>query len=186
MVLQTLVLSFWLFIPAYVANPAAVIFGGGAPVDLGKRWKDGRRLFGEGKTWRGLLGGGFSGVFVGILQWASLMPWGGSPFSHGSFPQFLGLVAALSFGALLGDLLGSFIKRRLGIEKGHKAPVLDQYDFVLGAFLLTGALYPGWTIAHYLSGEALLGLLLIVGVTPLLHRAVNLVGYRIGKKEVPW
>ncbi|MFQ5920151.1 MAG: CDP-archaeol synthase, partial [Thermoplasmata archaeon] len=90
------------------------------------------------------------------------------------------------FGALLGDLLGSFLKRRWGIAQGEKAPILDQYDFVIGAFLVTGVAFPAWVAMHYLVGEAFLGMALIVVVTPPLHRAINLIGYRMGKKEVPW
>ncbi len=185
-VLETLLLSFWFFIPAYIANPAAVLFGGGRPVDLGRVWRDGRRVLGDGKTWRGLIGGGLSGVVIGTIQWTALLPWESSPLSFGPFPEFLGILAALSFGALLGDMLGSFIKRRRGLEKGQRAPFLDRYDFVLGAFLLTGLLFPDWVAARYLFGEAILGLLFILGITPLLHKVVNVIGYRIGKKEVPW
>ncbi len=93
---------------------------------------------------------------------------------------------ALAFGSLLGDVLGSFIKRRVGIQRGGKAPVLDQYDFVIGAFLLTGALFSGWLLTHYILNEAIFGLILIIVLTPILHRVVNIIGYRIGKKEVPW
>ncbi|MEE9237361.1 MAG: CDP-2,3-bis-(O-geranylgeranyl)-sn-glycerol synthase [Thermoplasmata archaeon] len=183
MLLQTLLLSFWLFIPAYVANPAAVLFGGGTPMDFGRKWRDGRRLLGDGKTWRGFLGGGFSGVLVGSIQWFSTPLWEGT-FSP--FIRFLGPVFALSFGALLGDVLGSFLKRRMGMDKGSRAPVLDQYDFVLGALVLTAVIFPSWVMFHYVLGEAVFGLILIIVITPILHRTVNIIGYKIGKKEVPW
>lgn len=184
-VLQTLVLAFWFFLPAYVANPAAVLVGGGTPMDFGRSWRD-RRLLGDGKTWRGFLGGGLLALVLGVLQWAAALPFPGTPFSYGPFPAFLGLLAALAYGSLVGDALGSFLKRRAGLPKGHRTPVLDQYDFVLGAFLATGLAYPGWLAAHYLRGEALLGLILILVLTPVLHRVVNLIGYRMGRKEVPW
>ncbi len=125
-------------------------------------------------------------MLVGVLQWPSTALWDDATLSVASLGEFLGPVAALSFGALLGDVLGSFLKRRLGMEKGRRAPVLDQYDFVLGAFVLTGIIFPGWVAAHYIIGEAAFGLLLILAVTPILHRVVNLVGYKMGKKEVPW
>lgn len=185
MAAQALLLAFWLFLPAFVANPAAVLWGGGRPMDFGRRWPDGRRVLGDGKTWRGFAGGGLSAVLVGTLQWPSSVLWS-EPLTLGALGAWLGPVAALAFGSLLGDVLGSFVKRRLGMEKGQRAPVLDQYDFVLGAFLVTGALFPGWIAATYLRGEAPWGLLLILVVTPLLHRAVNIVGYRMGRKEVPW
>ncbi|MFQ6012796.1 MAG: CDP-2,3-bis-(O-geranylgeranyl)-sn-glycerol synthase [Thermoplasmata archaeon] len=186
MVLLTLLLAFWFFLPAYVANPAAVLAGGGRPVDFGVVLRDKRRLFGDGKTWRGLLGGGLVGVALGTLMWASALPFPGTPFSYGPFPVSLGIITALSFGALLGDLLGSFLKRRWGVPQGQKAPILDQYDFVIGAFLITGLAFPAWVAMHYLVGPAALGMALIIIVTPPLHRAINLLGYRIGKKEVPW
>ncbi len=186
MLLQTLLLSFWLFIPAYVANPAAVLFGRGTPMDFGRKWIDGRRLLGDGKTWRGLIGGVLAGILVGSIQWPATALWLDSPLSVSFFFGSIGPVVALAFGALLGDTLGSFIKRRLRMQKGQRAPVLDQYDFVLGAFLLTGALFPEWILAHFLLGEAIYGFILVIVVTPILHRAVNIIGYRIGKKEVPW
>ncbi len=154
-------------------------------MDLGRSLRDGRRVLGDGKTWRGLFGGGLSAVLVGTLLWPSSALWS-EPLTLGAFVNWLGPVTTLAFGALLGDLLGSFIKRRLGIVRGDRAPVLDQYDFVLGALLLTVALFPGWLLEHYFIGEAIFGLILIIVVTPILHRAVNIIGYRIGKKEVPW
>ena len=45
--------ALWLILPAYVANASAVLVGGGTPVDSGKNWKDGKRILGDGKTWRG-------------------------------------------------------------------------------------------------------------------------------------
>ncbi|MFQ5908416.1 MAG: CDP-2,3-bis-(O-geranylgeranyl)-sn-glycerol synthase, partial [Thermoplasmata archaeon] len=186
MVLLTLLLAFWFFLPAYLANPAAALLGGGTPMDFGVTLRDKRRLFGNGKTWRGFVGGGLAGVALGTLMWAAALPFPGTPFSYGPFPMFLGIVAALSFGALLGDLLGSFLKRRWGIPRGAKAPVLDQYDFVIGAFLVTGLAFPAWVAIHYLAGQAALGMALIIIVTPPLHRAINLLGHRLGMKEVPW
>ncbi|MDD1705711.1 MAG: CDP-archaeol synthase, partial [Methanoregulaceae archaeon] len=39
--------------PAYVPNPVAAFLGGGRPIDGGNNFRDGRRIFGDGKTWRG-------------------------------------------------------------------------------------------------------------------------------------
>jgi len=36
--------AIWLMLPAYTANPMAVVFGGGTPIDLGKKWIDGKRI----------------------------------------------------------------------------------------------------------------------------------------------
>src|SRR5213594_1291901 len=66
-----------------------------------------------------------------------------------------------------------------------KSPVLDQYDFVVGALMLSLAI-PAWSIPRFFSGDALLGLLVIILITPALHRAVNVIGFRIGQKREPW
>ena len=55
MVLEAIPQALWFFVPAFVANPAAVLFGGGAPIDSGRTLRDGERVFGDGKTWRGLV-----------------------------------------------------------------------------------------------------------------------------------
>jgi len=47
-------------------------------------------------------------------------------------------------------------------------------------------LIPSWSVPRFFSGDAFLGLLAIIVITPALHRAVNLVGYRMGKKHEPW
>jgi CDP-2,3-bis-(O-geranylgeranyl)-sn-glycerol synthase len=79
------------------------------PLDMGVRLPDGRPLFGASKTFRGLL---LSLPLTGIV--AELI---GLSFT-------LGLTVALW--AMLGDLLSSFIKRRLGMVPGSQALGLDQ------------------------------------------------------------
>jgi CDP-2,3-bis-(O-geranylgeranyl)-sn-glycerol synthase len=184
--LEAIPQALWFFLPAFVANPMAVVFGGGTPIDLGRKLSDGERIFGDGKTWRGLVGGTASGAFLGLLlslPFDVLAPT--SFWSFGSPAVALGASAVLAFGALLGDLAGAFVKRRMHLPRGAKASGLDQYDFVVGAFVLSLAI-PAWSEPRFFSGDALLGLLAIIVITPALHRAVNLVGYRIGKKHEPW
>src|SRR5947209_20442553 len=67
MALEAIPQALWFFLPAFVANPMAVVFGGGTPIDFGRTLGDHERLFGDGKTWRGLLGGTFAGAFLGSL-----------------------------------------------------------------------------------------------------------------------
>ena len=164
-------------LPAYVANPTAVVFGGGTPIDLGKKWKDGRRIFGDGKTFRGLLGGTVCGIVLGIIQmqFTSL--------------QFLGTftfisIITLSFGALLGDMTKSFFKRRLGYERGAKFLLVDQLDFVAGAWILTYAFDPAWFSNNFLAHPWIMVTVLLF--TPLLHRLTNIIGYYAKLKKEPW
>jgi CDP-2,3-bis-(O-geranylgeranyl)-sn-glycerol synthase len=175
--------GFWLFFPAYLANPSAVLSGHGRPVDLGKEM-GGRRILGDGKTWYGLIGGTLAGGFIGVIQMLMAGPTGLPTF--GTTKAAILIPFVLAFGSLFGDMLGSFIKRRINIERGAKAPILDQYDFVIGAFIIGMMVIPCFMIDTYLSGIAIAGLVALIVVTPPLHRAVNIIGYKTGQKDVPW
>ncbi len=176
-------------LPAYVANPAAQLTGGGTPMDFGRKAQDGERLLGDGKTWRGLLGGVLGALLIGGLQVAAAAavdnpevlptfdPGGGA-----AGPASFLVVFVLGAGALLGDALKSLAKRRLRLPRGASLPLADQYDFVLGAWVLTLAFVPRWFEAN-LPLEAILVILLI---TFFLHRGVSAIGYRMGLKAEPW
>lgn len=186
MAIEAIPQALWFFLPAFFANPMAVVFGGGVPVDFGRTLRDGERVFGDGKTWRGLVGGTLSGAVLGLLlTLPSYALASSSSWSFGAPAEAFGVSALLAFGALLGDLAGAFLKRRLHKPRGAKAPGLDQFDFVAGALLIS-LLVPAWSVPRFFSDDALVGLLAIIVITPALHRAVNLVGYRIGKKHEPW
>jgi CDP-2,3-bis-(O-geranylgeranyl)-sn-glycerol synthase len=165
-------------LPAYLPNPVAALFGGGAPIDGGRNFRDGRRIFGDGKTFRGLFLGILAGIGFGIFQ-----IWLSSTYGLDYLPLHTLLsVTLLATGALLGDLCKSFFKRRLGKGRGAKWPVADQYDLVAGALLLTLLVDPSWILVNM----TLPVFIIILILTPVLHRTVNIVGYYLGVKEVPW
>ena len=91
----------------------------GRPLDGGRRWRDGRPLLGSHKTIRGLVGavaiGTLAGVYLGLPAW-------------------LGMSAAVL--SMAGDLISSFLKRRLGKVSGAVVPGLDQ--ILEGALPLSG------------------------------------------------
>jgi len=60
--------AMWFIFPAYCANAAPVIFGGGPPVDFGKIFLDGKPILGSHKTLRGFLSGLLVGTLVGSIQ----------------------------------------------------------------------------------------------------------------------
>ena len=155
--------------PAYCANGAPVLFGGGRPIDGGKAFLDGRPLFGPHKTVRGFVSGLLIGTFVGWVQEA-YGPSVGLP--QGS----LVLGFALSLGALTGDLLGSFIKRRLNLKSGAHLPVSDQLDFVLMALVFSLSVQP----------PTLMYALIIVVLTAPIHLMVNAMAYLLRLKKAPW
>lgn len=154
----------YFMMPAYLANVAALSFGGGKPVDFGRYFIDGRRIIGNGVTWRGLIIGTIIGTFFGSIQ----------GIISGNLLEGMLIGLFLGGGALIGDACGSFIKRRLKIERGRPAPGLDQLDFVIGALLFT-------SIIVVLPLEMIL---LIVIITMILHVSANIIAYFIGIKEV--
>ncbi|HIJ17949.1 MAG TPA: CDP-2,3-bis-(O-geranylgeranyl)-sn-glycerol synthase [Thermoplasmata archaeon] len=184
--LEAALAGLWLMLPALVPNSAAVLFGGGTPMDLGRSWR-GKRVLGDGKTWRGFFGGALTGFGVGSIEIIiTTMLDEQDAFGYGDLPWAVAIIAALSFGAMTGDCVGSFIKRRLGVDRGKKAPGLDQYNFVLGAIVTVIIVSPGWFSGHYIEGNGYWGLAMFLVVVPLLHRSANIIGYKLGKKNVPW
>jgi CDP-2,3-bis-(O-geranylgeranyl)-sn-glycerol synthase len=184
--LDLIILAIWLMLPAYIANPSAALFGGGTPVDLGKMFIDGKRWLGDGKTYRGLLAGTVCGMLIGASQ-ILLAPYI-APYLAGIVnPDHLltwTAVAAITmpFGALLGDMIKSFFKRRIGYERGAMLPVADQLDFVAGAWVLTYIVAPAWITSNFTLGV----IITVLVITPILHVATNVVGFKLGKKDVPW
>jgi CDP-2,3-bis-(O-geranylgeranyl)-sn-glycerol synthase len=183
-----IVTAIFAMLPAYVANPVAVLTGGGTPMDMGRNWSDGRRILGDGKTWRGLAGGTIGGMgLAGILS-VAVRASGNEDLTTFMMPGWEGGLSwlyvgfLLAFGALMGDFTKSFFKRRSGRERGSKSPVMDMYDFVAGSWLLTALLAWGW----FSDVFSVWHILVILVVTPALHRSVNILGYKMGKKDVPW
>ena len=161
-----LIVNALLFIfPAYCANAIPVIAGGGLPIDFGKKLRDGQPIFGKNKTYRGFVSGLIVGTLVGFAETILFQ-----------YPPLFGLF--LSLGALLGDLTGAFIKRRLGIAPGKLLPVVDQVDFIVGAVLFSIPVsFPS------MSWELLVAIFLI---TPPIHFATNFAAYKLDLKNNPW
>ena len=166
MEITNLIVNAMIFIlPAYCANAAPVIAGGGLPIDLGRKFTDGRPIFGKNKTFRGFFVGLLIGTSVGLMESKIF-----------GLPLLAGLL--LSLGALFGDLAGAFLKRRLGIAPGNLLPIVDQVDFVVGALIFSLPLSP-----FLLTWELALTVLLI---TPPIHLLTNFAAYKLGLKGNPW
>ncbi|HYA22245.1 MAG TPA: CDP-archaeol synthase [Thermoproteota archaeon] len=148
-----------MMLPAMLANSSAVIFSGGPVIDMGVKFIDSEPVFGKNKTTGGFLGGMLSGGLLGLLLSQGLQ----------------GFVMAA--GALVGDLLGAFIKRRFKLEPGQPFPLLDQYDFVMGA--MATALLFGYPLDPS-------GCSIFLITIPIVHFAANYLAYKSGLKRVPW
>lgn len=192
-IITAVVVGLWVMLPAYLPNSFAAVFGGGKPIDGGKTMKDGRRILGDGKTWRGFFAGVLLGFLTGLCEIFLLskgfhvfgiqLPGFSATGVPGAF-DISAVIAILSLavGALFGDMFFSFLKRRLGLQRGQALPLADQYDFIVGAFLLTALTSFGW-----LTGTLdWLTFIVILIITPILHVGTNVVGYWLGIKNEPW
>jgi len=181
--LNSLVIAIWLMLPAYLPNNFAVLFGGGRPLDFGRRFRDGRRILGDGKTFRGTIAGTLAGVAMGLVlnEVASARPELGLPGFGVGYELFFVLIA-LSLGAMAGDIVSSFFKRRMGMERGAALFLADQLDFVIGCWALLLVLAPRWFSENFTSEI----IFIVLIVTPILHRVTNIIGYKIKAKKEPW
>ncbi len=189
--LDTIISAIFFILPAYIANGAPTIFGrGGSPIDGGRVFKyDNRRILGDGKTWRGLYGGFICGVLAGSVE-ALFTPQlilffqsvGINLILDG--PVALARSIVLSVGALLGDLIGSFIKRRIGMKRGQSAVGMDQLGFVITGFVLVLIFYPWVTTIPF--DLFLLYMVFLIPVTFFVHIGSNIVAYLLRLKDVPW
>lgn len=179
----------WVLLPALIANATATIpRGRGPPMDFGRTWKrDGRRVLGASKTWSGFWFGTLFAMPFGLLEADLILI---APPDLAIVPRFGATVLAavpvvflLAAGAMTGDAVGSFVKRRLGRDSGARTLLLDQLPFVLLPVGLGIVLFPAvfWTTFGSLEAAAWL-LVYTLG----LHAAFNYVGYWVGLKKVPW
>ncbi|MBN1544573.1 CDP-2,3-bis-(O-geranylgeranyl)-sn-glycerol synthase [Candidatus Woesearchaeota archaeon] len=172
----------YMLLPALLANLVPPLFRKvnflGYPVDLGARWK-GKPLFGSHKTYRGLFFGITAAIIIayvqsvlfsssGWLRQASLIDY--------SAHNFVILGMLLGFGALFGDLVKSFFKRRVGVKPGKPWIPFDQLDFVVGALLFLALVYiPSWKV-----------MLFLLVVVPILHILTNHIGFYLGINKSKW
>lgn len=129
---------FYLMLPAYFANMAPVIVRKinifAYQIDFNKKINN-KPIFGKNKTFRGFI---FGIVFAIIITYLQFLLYKIEFFKNISFINYqnwflFGFLIGL--GALTGDLVKSFFKRRLGLNPGEKFVPFDQTDFVIGALI---------------------------------------------------
>lgn len=173
--LEIIARALWLILPAYIANASPVLVGWGVPIDGGKNFFDGERVLGDGKTFQGFLIGLSLGSLTGIFQ---IRLWADPRVQNILQTQVWNwkVPVLLALGALLGDMVASFIKRRYGVQRGTPILGVDQLDFVLGAFFLVSILWiPEWfTVVTWLV------------ITPWIHLGTNMAAYKMNFKSKPY
>lgn len=177
-------LAIWLGLSAWIANATPVLGGGGKPIDGGRLFRDGRRILGDGKTVRGFVVGVLFGTLTGIGQFLA------APYLRPILAQFVTITPEmdyvlsisvpvtflLSLGALTGDVVGSFIKRRVDVKSGDPSPFLDQVGFIIMALIF----------AFPLMLPSPIFVIILILTTLGIHWLSNALGYLLGFKKNPW
>jgi len=183
--------ALWIIFPAYVANASAVLVGGGTPIDLGMKWRDGRRVLGDGKTWRGLFSGSFMGMTAGFGFSVAAYYVAQSEYSFlglsdfDGFPFMIPIIFSISFGGLLGDISESFFKRRIGKDRGQDWFFFDQLDFIVGALvfclIICSLLYVSGLMSFnwFFKSFSIWHVLTLLVLTPFFHLFSNFVLRRV-------
>ena len=160
------------------------------PMDFGKTLSDGKRIFGDNKTWKGFFGYIiFNMIFTPL--WGFLCSAGSFEDlnffyinNSNTFPLNILIGLLIGLGYALFELPNSFIKRRLDITPGKTVTgckkvffiFLDQADSIFGCALVV------WTF--YDLGIALYLLYVLVGA--FTHILLNMLLYFCKLRKNPF
>jgi CDP-2,3-bis-(O-geranylgeranyl)-sn-glycerol synthase len=177
----------WIFMPVWLANTGPVIANNipmleryNKPLDFQKTWR-GKRLLGDNKTIRGLAAGMVVGMVTAALQMFAVFI---NPnlenysYSVVDYTSWITLIIGLvmGFGALAGDSIKSFFKRRFNIPPGKSWVPFDQLDFVIGGTAVS-------TLFFVLPTQLYILMLLIALVA---HPAVNIISWLLRLQDKPY
>lgn len=150
------------------------------PIDGGRRWR-GRRVFGDSKTWRGVVV-----AVVGCVAAVGVQAWIADDVGALALVDYRALstvpfAIAMGAGAMLGELPNSFTKRQLGIAPSRTTTgplaivfyVWDQVDLLFGAWPLL-AIWVPMRLEVVLASFAL---------AVVVHPTVSAIGYLVGARR---
>ena len=163
---ETILQAFWLFLPAALANMTPVFL---RELKL-LHFPIHKELLGHHKTVKGFIFGVIVAIIAVYIQKFISYPYAIIDYSSANL-LLLGFL--LGAGALGGDAVESFVKRRLRIKPGKSFAPWDQLDWIIGAVILT---------SFYINIELKLAITAVV-LFALLHPITNLIGYHLGIKK---
>jgi CDP-2,3-bis-(O-geranylgeranyl)-sn-glycerol synthase len=140
---QFIISCIYFFLPAYLGNmvpplarKAGIFKFLAGPLDFGKMFLK-EPFLGSHKTWRGTILYMITGVAVVYLQYFLYQYTGIRAISIIDYSQINLLLFGVLFsgGAVFGDVLFAFFKRRLKLQPGARFVPFDQINYVIGAFL---------------------------------------------------
>ena len=174
--LRLLIKLIWFFLPAIFANMSPNIFKSlpflNYPLDFNIKFY-GKPLLGKNKTYRGFFFGILIAILTIIIQknlYSHMINF--SLVNYNEINIYL-LGFLLGFGALFGDSLKSFLKRRFNIKPGKPWVPFDQIDWFVGALLST-SFYVRFSLK-----EIAISIILSIFFHPL----VNLLSYSLGLQK---
>ncbi len=192
MVILKFILScLYFFLPAYFTNMASSLVKKHSflkfldkPIDSGKKFKE-QPIFGSHKSWRGLIFGiviGFLVVFSQkfLYQFPTVQKISFLDYQKINIYLFGFLIC---FGAIFGDLLFAFIKRRLKLKPGARFFPFDQINYVIGAVLF---LTPYFWFYSYIKGFSIWMWIALFILTFFLHIIINRLGYLLNLHKDKW
>ena len=152
------------------------------PLDFGLCVR-GNRVFGDNKTWRGLVMNVvfcvLGTLFQALLQKKGVVPEWLSVLDYKQNAPIVGVL--LGLGMTVGELPNSFLKRQLRIPPGGKKRgpfgliffILDQVDLALGI----------WVFLYFLLRPGLCFFMWSLVLTFVLHTAVSSMGYLLRMRQ---
>jgi len=178
---------FYFFLPAYLTNmiPSLSATLGifkflAKPIDAGKQFM-GKPLLGDHKTYRGLILGLSTGIlFVFFQKWLFINYLSMQSISIINYSKIniWNFALSMTLGAVFGDLIFAFIKRRLDLKPGARFMPFDQTNYVFGAALFL-------FVFSKIKIDLSVWLVLLV-LTFILHVGATQIGYRLGLSKSRW
>lgn len=182
--MQTILISLWYFLPAGCANVAPILVSKlpylkkySFPLDFFCSFR-GKRILGDHKTIRGLIAGTVEAIIVVYIQ--AYLSMTNNFFNSVSIIDYksanlIVLGFLFGFGALGGDIVKSFFKRRFLIDSGKSWFFFDQSDYIIGGLIFT-ALYIKIPLLYLIN---------IYIIWFLMHILFSAVGYLLKLKDAP-
>jgi len=176
--------ALYFMLPAYVSNAAPVVAARlnilkslAFPLDRNRKL-NGESIFGESKTARGFFVGISSAVIVALIQHLIYINTKDHSIYLLDYNLFNSILIGflLGTGALVGDLIKSFIKRRVGKKSGQSWPIADQIDYPLGSLIFISIIFIP-SVSHTIT---------IIILSMMLSLLANISAYFLGIKKVWW
>ena len=184
MILKFILSCLYLFLPAYFTNMASSLIKKhkflnflDKPIDSGKKFC-GQPIFGSHKSWRGAIFGIVIGFLVAfsqkfLYQFPTIQKISFLDYQKINIYLFGFLIC---FGAIFGDLLFAFIKRRLKLEPGARFFPFDQTNYVIGAAIVLSPFFK-------IKIEVWITIFIL---TFFLHIIINRLGYLLNLHKSRW